>query len=996
MIKRSLVIATAIASALLISCGGGGGGGGTPAERPAGSVGGKAVDAILIGSTIRAYEWKNGEIVSSVIDETVTGSDGSYALSPVYQDAYFILKATGGHYIEEATGTRVDLQSGQELTALVRYESGTALTTYVTVLTHFAACQAEWRAKTQGNNDADAVDLSNDLFSTVAGVPIRETEPLNITDPNNASPVLNAGLQYGLYPAGMSFLSKDLAEQSGQNPHTLTSTTTIHLAQIGCNDIRADGMLDGQGYTPATPNTISPLSFGTVQLDAATWRNDLAQKMLAAAASPINQTGLDASDFFNVADSLSQMDSSLFNNITPVSADISGPSVSLSTPENTFLKGNVLLDFEIEDPLGIKTLNFYVNDAFVSSGSEGNTSFSLDTTAYIDGLYEVKAITTDNADNETTFTRNFNFDNTGPTIELTSTLLTNQTSYQATGTFVVDGSPVNTITINGVSANVDTDAGTWNATIPLVSGSNTINMLVTDQLANEGTNERTVGVDLISPTISINNTTARFSAFDGQLNTCGLGDLNGSSASSTPVCVSTDNISLNGTTVDGNLDNLGFLALGYTVDDGQQSGVYSQRENLTVEYRFIQDGVEKVSWTTAPTINAAAPLQYLPMVTEYLGDDWHLIDRTINNRIDVRVCDEAGNCSSTDWNILVEVLIPALNVNSSMLNETLFTSNNFASRTSIDGQTVNVQYTFNNPSSITSFWINLDDAQDHSVAHTYETGIRKNRARIDTEEEWRGQFYYKFYNSAQAQETITSLERYTGDGWETITPPAPTTGTFEDVYSDTIADGNLGWIAQDRNSTCSPTYQERIANYPNGEFDVQYTLAKPGTRGGELLSLCTTTKQVVHWVNDWTAYPLLFEKRVTNTVVYETGYPRNEFNDTIINSDVLTESVKVYNDTAGREILPTSGWYQIPPNTSIRVVKAIRMPVLNHFNDTEVGNQDSFTSYAARNYDKSTTWVIDTDLEIDRVIAGSVADIPNATPTTESIGLGSRNYTISR
>ncbi len=146
-----------------------------------GEIKGKVVDAVLVGSTIQVYEWDKGDIVSEPITETTTDTDGRYVLEPRYYDSYLLLKATGGFYVEEATGIQVDLQPEQELTALVRYEQGDAINVNITVLTHWASCMAQWRAKTQSNTNADAVGLSYDVFSAIAGVAIRDVEPLNIT-----------------------------------------------------------------------------------------------------------------------------------------------------------------------------------------------------------------------------------------------------------------------------------------------------------------------------------------------------------------------------------------------------------------------------------------------------------------------------------------------------------------------------------------------------------------------------------------------------------------------------------------------------------------------------------------------------------------------------------------------------------------------------------------------------------------------------------------------
>jgi len=954
----------------VIGCSGGGGGS-SPTERPEGRVEGKAVDAILIDSTIRAYEWKDGIKIPGVIDETVTDSNGDYFLLPRYKDAYFLLEATSGYYIEEATGTRVNLADDQKLTALVRFESGSSIVTNITLATHQAVCRAEWSALTQGNNDADAVDLSNDLFSVVTGVPIRETTPLNITDGNNASPVVTAGLQYGLYSAAWSSLSEKMAVASSLEPHKLTSTTSIHLAQIACNDIRADGMLDGKGYTPATPETISQLSFGTVELKPETYKNELAQEMLTIAASSVNKTGLTANDFFSVADSLSKMDSPLFNNIAPVSADLTGPEITLDIPENTFINNTKLFDFSVTDPLGIKTLDYYVNGDFIASGTAGDTALNIDTTGYADGLYEVKVIASDPADNSSTFTRNFNFSNDTPIVELTTSLLTNNQTYLASGTYQISGSPVSTITINGVSAEIDTANLTWSATIPLLSGNNTVTMNITDDIGNIGSNQKTVGVDLNKPVVNVNTTQITFTTFQGQLNLCTNGVLDQDTASGTPICLSTDNVSLNGTTIAAGIQSQGFALLSYSPVDPQAAGVFTSTSDLTIDYKFSQDGNVKVDWSPVPTNTNWGATYYFPLVTEYLGDTWYQISNETNNKIEIRVTDLAGNSQIQAWNILIDVLIPNITVTSNTSNKSLITNTVFDNRFSVDGQLINVEYELNNPSS-TAYYISMDDAQAHGVSHTYENRIRKNRSRLNTNTEWRtrymictvsgGQFYIVTCTTQDGYSSLTSYNDYTNSiDFNVVNLPAAVNGAWTDYQQEIIPTSTGQWVQQ------APCAYRITGN--------DKIVCSSGTAGG---------------------MRNLLEVRTYETAEYEPGYPRNESTNTVVTSVMTTERVSVFNDSLGQEISPVSTWYRVPPKTTIKIIKSIRTPVIQHFNDLSVIDA-GFSSYTTKSLDSSTTWTIDTDLEITRAIdPGDVALLSSVTQSVETYGNGTESYTVTR
>ncbi len=111
---------------------------------------------------------------------------------------------------------------------------------------------------------------------------------------------------------------------------------------------------------------------------------------------------------------------------------------------------------------------------------------------------------------------------------------------------------------------------------------------------------------------------------------------------------------------------------------------------------------------------------------------------------------------------------------------------------------------------------------------------------------------------------------------------------------------------------------------------------------------------------------------------------------------ISTNRINVFNDTIAEEIFSTNGWYLIPPASTARIIKIIRLPVLIHDNDLSVADLTTFGSYTERRLDKSTTWSIDTGIKITRVVdPGGPANIDVQTRTIQLFG-EIKTYTIER
>ena len=958
-----------------------------PPERPTKTISGNAVDAIITNGDIRAYAWDDG-VQGELLGESTIDGDGFYKLDIRSTDRPIKLVVSNGRYTEEASGVSVQMVEGQTMSALIYYEQDTDVSVQINPYTHLAACYAQYKVST-GSNAQNAITASTSAFSALTGVDIIGTFPLNITDPANANFEVTDGLRFGSLLAGISSFTAQTSEDNGVSPHRFNQNSSIYFAQVACQDIMADGLLNGLGFVN-NGTTIGQLALGSVTLSTNTYRLIVAQHVLNIMSSDRNATGLDVSKFVQFSNQYAQSTDAMFGSEPPQPVDQTGPVITSTTAQGAYLKGIVDLAFQVSDPLGVKSISFEVNGLFFSEGQSSDPVISLNTLGYTDGPITVKVTALDVLDNPSEVTYTFNVDNSSPIVTLSSPMLVNNQAYQATGSYQLDGSPVSTITVNGVAATIDTETKTWSAPVTLVSGNNTLSLVITDQVGNEGSSDVNVAVDLIKPTITVNETSVEFTTFQGQLNLCTPSLFDNTSADGNPVCISTDNVSLNGTQLSPNLQFSGYLMVSFTISDPQGAGVFTSNSDLSIEYRYIKNGIEKISWAPVPKPENGGGIYYLPVVTEYMGNDWYQSTTDDAHSIVVRVSDSAGNIKELTWNFNIDVLVPSITVTNSTASKSLFAETSFSSRAAVDGQLVNVEYAMDNPSN-TAYYISLNDAQNHSIDHVVESKIRKNKAVIRTETLWQvrygsnqvtciGVAPLRFCLSSpvfsENWTPVTTLKYADGSG--SISVPQTETSSEEYYFEDIVPVKNLGFIDKPFSSCV-------------GLDDGAFYNKSLTNEGGDLFACSQTISD-----NAPTQEVIYFQENKVNTVEYSTGYPRNESTYISTNLNMQTERISVFNDSIGQEIMPISGWYRIPPKTNIKIVKSVRTPSILHSTDSEVAQAD-FSSYTEKKLDSSTSWNIDTNIEITRAIdPGSVDQLSNVTQYTETFGSGIEVYTISR
>lgn len=969
---------------LLSACGNSGGG--VPATAPSATLGGTVTDAVITNGTLRVFKFDDGK-QGELIAETVTDGNGDFEIAGfTSQDRPVVIEVSGGRYTEEASGVSVELLAGQVLRAYMFYEQGSAITLQVTPFTHMASCLADYKISA-GVNVNNAITEATSVFSGIAGVDILGTKPLDITDPNNANFEVTDNLRYGAVLAAISSFTAEVSETNGVTPHRFNQNSSIYATQVLCQDIAADGIFNGLGFIN-NGNSVGQLSLGSVPLDVDTLRSKVAQHILSIISSDRNQTSLGVDEFVLYANEIASSTDGVFGGVPATAVDQEGPIVTTVLAPESFLKGIVNLDFIVTDPIGVKSVQFQVNDVPHSTGQIDNPVMSLNSTNYTDGVVKITVVATDVLNNVSNIDFNYVVDNMSPTISVTSAILVNNKAYTATGTYEEQGAPVASIQVNGVDAAIDTNALTWSADIALLSGDNVVTLEITDTAANTNAVDINVGVDLILPSITPNGTQVTYTTFQGQLNLCTTGQLTQTSANGNPVCLSTDNISLNGAAINGDIQFQGYILLGFSVTDPQGAGVFTSQDDLVVEYKYELNGAEIVAWTVAPkATNVSNVFYYFPMVSEYLGDTWYQTTTDEVHKVTFRVTDNAGNAKELFYELQFDILVPEIVFNS-VIDDTLFTSTTFSNRTGLDGSAITASYSFNNSSS-NSILISLSETESHSVKHTYEAGIRMNQARVRVFEAWTASTCSPAWGYCNPSQYNVSSVTFSNDHRlrnQTIYP-ANAYSSYQSVTKDSPLVSDIGSVPQ----------VTLLANYSCNNNDmVSYYWG-----GWSNAASSNTGWSVCKYFDDSDTgaerATSVLASNISRTIEIKSGFPRNNINAFSIDYAVNTEELIVTNTTLGQEILPVGGWYRIPARTDVTITKRVRLPVLTHFYDNELANISSFSSYSEKKLDKITSWKIDTDLTITRVIdPGNIQDVNNVTASISTAGFGIYQKTISR
>ena len=384
-ITRSLIL---ISVTLVVACQNGDSV--TPNTRPADTIHGVAFDGLILEGLVSVYDFTDGVRAETPITTATTDNEGRYALTLAVSDRPLLIEVTAGEsgrYVEEASGKSIPLRPDDVMRAVVNYTAGQMPEIPVTFYSNLAAGLATYNIS-QGVDVAIAIDGANEKMTGLLGFDILETVPHDITDYKNSAPVFNDSLQYGFFTAAVSQWTAR-ASILNNHPGVHDVIYSMMFAQLAYEDIRYDGLLNGQGVDGV-------VAAGTIPLSSDVYRNEFALSMLALSKSDSNRTGATFNHVLGLSNRLNTATSDFFTGDTKaLNADL--PVVTLlSIDDGDTLTGLETIVVHASDRVGLASAEILIDGERkrYSENNPGNISFDLNTLEYANGEHSFKLMLT--------------------------------------------------------------------------------------------------------------------------------------------------------------------------------------------------------------------------------------------------------------------------------------------------------------------------------------------------------------------------------------------------------------------------------------------------------------------------------------------------------------------------------------------------------------------------------------------------------------------------
>jgi len=987
----------AILALLLVACGGGGSSG-LPPVRPTSTVSGNAAAAEIQNGQVAVYALdSNGK--GALLGSTVTDAQGFYSLNLQIPSQPVLIEVTGGHYKEESSGVDVTIAGGQVLRAVARYQTGQPLSLMVTPLTQLAAGLAQYRIA-KGTDPATAVDSALSDVSQLFGVSIANVQPYNITNPNGATSQLTAPYTYGFLLAALSSFTEQVSQQNNVSVHT--AYTSLSLAQVMYNDIVSDGVLNGRGLNK-TGNTMMDLAMGTVALNQDVYRLAIAQHLLAVSDSPQNKTGLGHSALLNLAQTLSNNTNALFGSQPLGDTTAFAPVIVPVLAEGSAFNGVYNFAINITSVPGIASVSFTVDGTPIGNAIDpANPAILIDTQNYTTGTHTIGVTATDYLGLSSHQDLTYNFGDVF--VNVTSASATNQTPFTLTGNYDDQGLGFQSLTVQGNAVTPNADK-TWSAPVDLALGRNHIPIVLQTVSGVSAQIDTIVDYDVGPPTIdtSAGHGNACFSNGDGTCTVQALADSN----LVVPIDIETDHTELAGvaetrTALDAN--NIPYFA--FTVSDPASNGVNTAVNNLKVQFQYEKNSNVIIPWTLMTPVNGEF---LLPLATEVLSSAWLNSAPSDIQTLRVEVEDQAGNITNGQFTFKVEFVVAAFTMgNVADVGDTAISSVSFDQRSSLYNTTITVEeYPFTNTTG-KAFYISPSDSSTHNVDDLIDQLVRENQVRLETSTEWQAGFVEnlldgtvcpsmpKDSNNNDKWTPITQLLNNVGHNtWSIVTVPDPTFGAVQSVSTDTP-------------TAPDPTAWTLLPDFDSTYNSVTYKLQNKATLSlNDDYIMSTATQNQPAAVRNWqvvnsdsttvTCPDVYFlQQRLAYSYQSEPGYPKNTASTLHAGATFPTSGFTVFDVTANAEVTAVNGWYLIPASHDVIVRKQVTLPALTVYNDIDVADPLTFTSYTPHLYDRTLTWSINRSMTMSVAHDGGIDNLLSMSSRDVLTGTGAASYLLSR
>jgi hypothetical protein len=703
---QNLLFLVFIVFVLIGSGCGGGSNTGKNAPDIGGSVSGYGIDGLIINGDVYIYSYNGSR--GSLLAQSKTDAKGQFSAQIGNYSGPILIEVRNGYYVEEASGYRVDLNVGDYLSAVTFYSAGGSLSNVmVTPLTTLAASLAGYY-QGAGDNVSNAINKANTAMSSLILLNILDTYPADLTDDKNKPGSLTNSAMYGVVLAGLSQMSADISAQNNTQPHRVYNS--MALTKALANDI-SDGKINGK-------KVADDIFLGITKLDSYTMRRTLGVAAINFMNTTYNKSGLARGDVEGYLSQIAANSGSLFpSENAPLPIDDVAPTIAITEPaQGVYVSKMLRLRIVATDFSNIKALTVtspsFPNTIFFDYDSTANVYLlEVDTTTIADGNLTFNVSATDVADNTSTASLAVVVDNTRPQINITSPLSGTFTSLAVvpvTGTITDAGSGVAainfvrgsqstaaTITGNSFTANLATGADaqydyTVNVTDLVGNQLSSIYILMKDTVPPYVvyTSGNTAYYDEaeISATVDPNTRVVSYNKVTGR-QPVNLQDIN--MVINKYITRLSSGNSFIESVLNWNLGGYDYNIPYYKFTASDQGSILTLSAKLVVTYNFSQRinnaWVEKRAYATTPT---DGNYYIVPISTEYLGSDLATVDNTVENRVTVRIVDEAGNVGYRNFyfkmNLLGPPVIiahdPTLSINSSFTKSDSLYIYNYGSR----------------------------------------------------------------------------------------------------------------------------------------------------------------------------------------------------------------------------------------------------------------------------------------------------------------------------
>jgi hypothetical protein len=261
--RISTLAALVASSFFVLACGGSSSGGGTTNPPAAGTVSGTVVKGPVSGAGVTAYAITNGTMGAQIGGGT-TDSTGSFNISIGDYAGPMMLQASGGTYVDEATGTTMTTQPGDVMACAIPSVAAGASTTGIQITPLTSMAHSRVHHMTGGISDANITAANTAMGAYFSVVDILHTVPMNPMVAGSGTGASQDAKNYGMVVAAMSQYAATIGM-----PHS----SGVVAAMM---DDASDGVMDGKmGTAPITmgggmmSGTMMQVSAGTMGLATA-------------------------------------------------------------------------------------------------------------------------------------------------------------------------------------------------------------------------------------------------------------------------------------------------------------------------------------------------------------------------------------------------------------------------------------------------------------------------------------------------------------------------------------------------------------------------------------------------------------------------------------------------------------------------------------------------------------------------------------------------------